>query len=60
MVKSLIGGAAAHTVFTDLDDQKLLSRGMGSIKSTVMYIFLKYFYFFKSIIKALQNLLSPK
>ena len=38
MVKSLNGGAAAHTVFTELDDQKLLSRGMASIKSTASYI----------------------
>ena len=39
MVKSLNAGAAAHTVLTELDDQKLLSRSMGSIKSTASYIF---------------------
>ena len=38
MVKSLNGGAAAHTVLTELDDQKLFSRGMASIKSTASYI----------------------
>ena len=30
-------GAAAHTVLTELDDQKLFSRGMASIKSTASY-----------------------
>ena len=38
MVKSLNGGAAAHTVLTELDDQKLLSRDMAAIKSTASYI----------------------
>ena len=38
MVKSLNGGAAAHTVLTELDDQKLFRRGMASIKSTASYI----------------------
>ena len=37
-VKSLNGGVAAHNVLTELDGQKLLSRGMASIKSTVSYI----------------------
>ena len=37
-VKSLNGAAAAHTVLTELDDQKLLSRGMASIKSMDSYI----------------------
>ena len=55
MVKSLNGGAAAHTVLTELNDQKLFSRGMASIKST-LDIFLKRFYFFKSIIKVFQNI----
>ena len=32
------GGAAVHTVLTELDDQKLLSRGIASIKSTASYI----------------------
>ena len=31
-------GDAAHTVLTELDDQKLFSRGMASIKSTTSYI----------------------
>ena len=34
MVKSLNGGAAAHIVLTELDDQKLFRRGMALIKST--------------------------
>ena len=38
MVKSLNGGAAAHTVLNELDDQELFSRGMASIKSTASYI----------------------
>ena len=38
IVKSLNGGAAVHTVLTELDDKKLLSRGMTSIKSTASYI----------------------
>ena len=38
MVKSLNDGAAAHTVLTELDDQKLFSRGMASIKNTASYI----------------------
>ena len=59
MVKSLNGGAAAHTVLTELDDQKLFSRGMALIKSTASYTS-STFYFFKSVIKAFQNLLSPK
>ena len=29
---------AAHTVLTELDDQKLFSRGVASIKSTTTYI----------------------
>ena len=37
-VKYLNGGAASHTMFTELDDQKLVSRGMSSIKSTASYI----------------------
>ena len=31
-------GSAAHTVLTELDDQKLFSRGMTSIKSMASYI----------------------
>ena len=39
MVKSLNGGAAAHTVLIELDDQKLVSPGMASIKkSSALYI----------------------
>ena len=38
MVKSLNGGAAAHTVLTDLDDQKILSRRLASVKSTASHI----------------------
>ena len=38
MAKSLNGGAVAHTVLTELDDQKLFSRGMALIKSTASYI----------------------
>ena len=30
-------GAATHPVLTELDNQKLLSRGMASIKSTASY-----------------------
>ena len=30
--------AAAHTVLTELDNQKHFSRGMASIKSTALYI----------------------
>ena len=37
MVKSLNDGAAAHTVLTELGDQKLFSRGMASIKYTFIY-----------------------
>ena len=37
MVRSLNGGAVAHTVLTELDDQKLLSRGMASIKGPFIY-----------------------
>ena len=56
-VKCLNGGVAAHIVLTELDDQKLLSRDMASIKGR-FHIFLTLFYFFKSIMKAFQNLLS--
>ena len=38
MVKSFNGGVAAHTMLTELDDQKLFGRGMVSIKSTTAYI----------------------
>ena len=31
-------GDAAHTVLTELDGQKLFSRGMASMKSTASYI----------------------
>ena len=31
-------GAAAHTVLTEFGDQKLVSRGMASIKSTASYV----------------------
>ena len=37
-VKCLHGGAASHTVLTELDDKKFFSRGMASIKSTTLYI----------------------
>ena len=37
------GGAAAHTVLTELDDEKLSSRGVALIKSTASYIFLGFF-----------------
>ena len=33
------GGTAGHIVLTGLDDQKLFSRGMTSIKRTASYIF---------------------
>ena len=36
--KSLNGEGAAHTVLTELDDQKLLSHCMASMKSTASYI----------------------
>ena len=42
-------GAIGHTVVTELDDQKLFSRGMASIRAR-LHIFLN-FYFFKSIQK---------
>ena len=38
MVKSLNGGAVAHAVLTELDDQKHFSRGMVWIKSTDSYV----------------------
>ena len=38
MVKSLNGGAATYTVLTELDNQKLFSRGMALIKSTAPHI----------------------
>ena len=59
MVKSLNGGATAHTVLTELDDQKRFSRGMASIKGTASKL-LELLYFFKSIIKIFQIILSPK
>ena len=37
-VKSVNGGVAPHTVFTELDDQKLFNSGMASIKSKASYI----------------------
>ena len=66
MVNSLNGGAAVHTVLTELDDQKFFSRGMALIKSTASYIFIYffiyiyfhifiYFHFFKSITKVFQT-----
>ena len=36
--KSLNGGSATHTVLTEFDDQRLLSRGMASIKSSASYV----------------------
>ena len=45
MVKSLNGGAAAHTALTDLDNQKLFSRGMVLLGAR-LHIFLKHFCFF--------------
>ena len=38
MVKAFNGGATVHTAPTELDGQKLLSRDMASIKTTVSYI----------------------
>ena len=41
MVKLLNGGTAAHTVLTELDNQKLFSHAwyrMASVKSTASYI----------------------
>ena len=50
MVKSLHGGAEAHTVTTELYDQKLFSHGMASIKCTASYItFLCLYKYSKSI-----------
>ena len=37
MVKSLNAGAAAHTVLTEVDDQKRFGRGMASIKSMASF-----------------------
>ena len=37
-------GAAAHTVLTQLDDQKFCSRGMVSVKSTASYISLIFLF----------------
>ena len=45
-VKSLIGGAAAHTVLTELDNQKLLRRGMAFIESTASCIFLTFLFLY--------------
>ena len=48
MVKSLNGGAEAHTVLsTELDDQKLFSRGMALIKSMASYISLTFLFLLK-------------
>ena len=58
MVKSLNGGDAAYIVLTELDDQKLFSRVMASIKSTASYFSEKFF--FKNILKVFRNLLSPQ
>ena len=44
IVKSLNGGAVPHTVLTELDDQKLFSRAMASIKSTDSYISLTFLF----------------
>ena len=38
MVKSLNGGAAPHTVLTELDDQKLFSPGIASVRRTASYV----------------------
>ena len=38
MGKSLNAGATAHTVLTELDDQKLSHPGMASIMSTALYV----------------------
>ena len=40
-------GAAAHTVFTELDDLEFFSRGMASIKSTASYISLTFLFLYK-------------
>ena len=39
----LNGGVAAHTVLTELDDQKLFSCGMALIKNTASYIHETFF-----------------
>ena len=59
MVKSLDGGAASHTVLTELDDQKLSVPVWLQLRAQ-LHIFLKLFYFFKSIIKIIEIFLSPK
>ena len=41
MVKSLNGGAAAHTVLTEIDDQNFFSHGLALIKNTASFISLK-------------------
>ena len=64
MVKSLHGGAAAHTVLTELDDQKLLSRGRASIKRTASYMsqtfFFFYIFFYIDNKKSIQGLILHK
>ena len=59
-VKCLNGGATAHTVLTELDDQKLKKVVMWLLLRARLHIFVKHFYYFKSVINAFQNLLSPK
>ena len=49
-VKSLNGGAVAHTVLTELDDL-LFSVVVWLRLKAQLYMFRKPFYFFKSIIK---------
>ena len=62
MVKPLNGRAEAHTVLTALtaltalDDQKLFWLRLRA----QFHMFLRHIYFFKSIIKIFQILLSPK
>ena len=59
MVKSLNGRAAAHTLFTELDDQKLFVVIWLRLRAQ-LHLFHKLSYFFKSIIKIFQVRLSPK
>ena len=59
MVKSLNGGAAAHTVLTELDDQKLFTLVVWLRLRVQLHIFLKFSNFFYSIIKIFQVHLSP-
>ena len=52
-------GAAAHTVLTEFNDQKLFSRGMTSIKSSASYIS-QTFLFSLKYYKSISELLISK